>query len=399
MANIKIKFRPSTVEGKEGTLYYQVIHDRKVRQISTGYRVFPGEWDAGLSDSAAAASRRYHLRKVREGMETDLRCLREVIRRLEESAVPYDADRIVRIFRSGGSGLTFFPFMQRIIHRLQELHHDRTAETYHAAYRSLLSFRGNEQLPFGEVSPDLMLRYENHLRQRGLSKNTTSFYMRILRAVFNRAVEEGLVPQCHPFRHVYTGVDKTVKRAVSLPVIRRLKALDLSRKPHLDLARDLFLFSFYTRGMSFVDMAYLRQSDRSGNMLVYRRRKTGQRLLVRWEPCMQAIVDKYASRSSCGHLLPILDSGAATSRRAYLNALSRTNRNLHLLGALLRLDAPLTMYVARHSWASIARHKNIPLSVISEGMGHDSEHTTQIYLASLDNRVVDGANRKIIGSL
>ena len=60
---------------------------------------------------------------------------------------------------------------------------------------------------------------------------------------------------------------------------------------------------------------------------------------------------------------------------------------------------PLTMYVARHSWASAAKAKGIPVSVISEGMGHDSESTTQIYLASLDTSIVDSANSIILNSL
>lgn len=143
---------------------------------------------------------------------------------------------------------------------------------------------------FGELSSDLLMEYEAYLKNRGNSPNTISFYMRILKAVYNRAVENGLTGQRNLFKSVYTGVEKTLKRAIHLNDIRRIKRLDLSLKPHLDFARDMFLFYFYTRGMSFVDMAYLKKGDIANGILTYRRKKTGQQLFIRWEKCMQEII-------------------------------------------------------------------------------------------------------------
>lgn len=400
MANVKVKFRPSKVEGKEGNVYYQVIHNRTVRHITTGYRLYPNEWHEALSDSGPGdGCRATHLLAVRGQIAHDMRRFREVIWQLEESRRVFDVDMILRDYRQKQSAVTFFSYMQTVIRQLREMGRERTTETYHAAYNSLCRFCGHEQLPFEALTQELMLRYEAFLKQRGVSKNTISFYMRILRAVYNRAVEEGLVQQSHPFRRVYTGIGKTVKRALPLDDIRRLKRLDLSGSPHLDIARDFFLFSFYTRGMSFIDMAYLQESNLKGKVLVYSRRKTGQQLFIHWEPCMQAIVDKYAGATPGNYLLPILWGNHDHIRRCYINALCRVNRNLRILGQSLQLSIPLTMYVARHSWASAARNKNIPLSVISEGMGHDSEKTTQIYLASLDSNVVDQANCQILSCI
>ena len=142
---------------------------------------------------------------------------------------------------------------------------------------------------FGELNSDLLMEYEAYLKNRGNSPNTISFYMSILKAVYNRAVENGLTGQ-NLFKSVYTGVEKTLKRAIHLNDIRRIKRLDLSLKPHLDFARDMFLFYFYTRGMSFVDMAYLKKGDIANGILTYRRKKTGQQLFIRWEKCMQEII-------------------------------------------------------------------------------------------------------------
>ena len=223
--------------------------------------------------------------------------------------------------------------------------------------------------------------------------------MRILRAVYNRAVEKGLMKQKHPFKHVYTGIDKTVKRAVSLKAIKRIKELDLTLKPHWDYARDMFLFSFYTRGMSFIDMAYLKKADLKNGVLIYRRRKTSQQLSIRWEKCMAEIVTKYEGRSAMQYLLPIITNPLTDDRIQYRNALCRINVALKEVARLANLSTPLTMYCGRHSWASVAKSKNIPLSVISEGMGHDSEETTRIYLASLDSNIIDKANSLILKEL
>lgn len=166
----------------------------------------------------------------------------------------------------------------------------------------------------------------------------------------------------------------------------------------MDYARDLFMFSFYTRGMSFVDMAYLKKKDLQNGILVYRRRKTGQQLSVKWERPMQEIVDRYDTGNT-PYLLPVIRDMASDTRRQYLSAAHLTNAKLKMLGEQLGLAITLTTYVARHAWASIARSKNIPVSTISEAMGHDSESTTLIYLASLDTSQVDKANTLILNSL
>ena len=140
-----------------------------------------------------------------------------------------------------------------------------------------------------DLDSDMMMAYEAYLKNNGVSPNSSSFYMRNLRAVYNRAVEKELTSQRFPFKHVYTGVDKTVKRAVPLKVIKRIKEMDFSMNPTFDFARDMFLMSFYTRGMSFVDMAYLRKKDLQNGVLSYRRRKTGQQLFVKWEKLIRNI--------------------------------------------------------------------------------------------------------------
>ncbi|MZK05319.1 tyrosine-type recombinase/integrase, partial [Enterobacter hormaechei] len=259
-------------------------------------------------------------------------------------------------------------------------------------------FRRDVEVPWDEVDSDLMIEYETYLKSRGVCPNTSSYYMRGLRAIYNRAVEKGMTVQRDPFKYVYTGIGKTVKRAVPLKVIRRIRDMDLALFPAMDFARDIFMFSFYTRGMSFIDMAYLKKKDLQNGILSYRRQKTGQQLFVKWEKPMQEIVDKYDTVST-PYLLPVIKDMNADARRQYKNAAHLVNDKLKKLGVRLGLDIPLTSYVARHGWASIARSRNIPLATISEAMGHDSEKTTRIYLASLDTSSVDKANSQILKAL
>lgn len=294
---------------------------------------------------------------------------------------------------------TFFVFMEDVSVNLKTLGKIRTSETYKSSLDSFRKFRKGKDLTFRKFNHEIMIEYEAYLKARGISKNTSSFYMRTLRAVYNRAVNKGLTLQKYPFKYVYTGIDKTRKRAVSVQIMKQIKSLDLSSEWKLDFARDMFLFSFYTRGMSFVDMSYLRRKDLSNGILTYRRHKTGQLLHIKWEACMQEIVNKYKNEQST-FLLPIVNTNEVEEqRKQYIYSSHNINRCLKKIGAMLGLSLPLTMYVARHSWASIAKQKNIPLSVISDGLGHDSELTTRIYLSSLDNVEIDKANRMILNLL
>lgn len=403
MASVRVKFRPSSVSGKEGNIYYQVIHNRVVCPIRTDYRIFESEWDDGASTlsypTPVHAERRNYLQSVENHIEWDIKRLKIIIALFDRRHECYTTDDIVTKFSRQANEQSLFTFMQEAIGQLKRLNRIRTSETYAATLSSFIKFREGQDILLCEIDSDTMMLYEAWLKGKGVCPNTISFYMRILRAVYNRAVEKELVEQKHPFKHVYTGIDKTVKRAVPLKAIKRIKELDLRLKPHLDYARDLFLFSFYTRGMSFIDLAYLKKSDLQNGFLTYRRRKTNQQLTVKWEKCMAEIVAKYNDCSTTQYLLPIITNPLVDERKQYRNAIYRVNTALKEVARLVNLSIPLTMYCARHGWASVAKSKNIPLSVISEGMGHDSEETTRIYLASLDSYVIDQANSLILKGL
>ena len=350
MASVKIKFRTSTVEGGQGTIFYQVIHNRVARQVKTGYRIYESEWNGSLSEIVMPRfdeTRKACLSEIRDKVASDIRKFQRIIASLERSCNPYTSDDVVSAFLSLNPQNSFFTFMEEVIGNLKKLDKVRTVEAYTTTLNSFRRFREERDVPLDMVDSDMVLAYEAYLKANGVSPNSSSFYMRNLRAVYNRAVEKELTPQRFPFKHVYTGVDKTIKRAMPLKVIKKIKEMDLELNPSADFARDMFLFSFYTRGMSFVDMAYLRKKDLANGILSYRRRKTGQQLFIKWEKCMQEIVDKYDTESSI-YLLPIIKPYSKTDERTqYIYAGHNINRSLKAIGKELGLSLPLTMYTSR----------------------------------------------------
>ena len=400
MASIKVKFRPSTVADHEGTIYYQIIHERKVRQLLSDYKVFSTEWDESRSmvTTTQKSERKSFILSIRERIRWDVERLTKIDRKLDANGLSYTADDVIDEFNRYADEYSLFNYMESIIAKLKQNGKVRTSETYKSTLNSFKKFREDEDIMLDCLTSEIMEAYEAWHHKRGVAPNTISFYTRILRAVYNRAVEDDIIENRNPFRKVYTGVDKTVKRALPLPVIKKIKALDLSLNASLDFARDMFLMSFFLRGMSFIDMAFLKKTDLKNGYVTYRRRKTGQQLIIEWTKEMQMILDKYPENES-EYLLPIIRNPGTNERCTYRNVGYNINHNLKTIAGMVGVTIPLTLYVARHSWASAAKAKGIPLSVISEGMGHDSETTTQIYLASLDTSVVDKANSLILKSL
>ena len=275
-----------------------------------------------------------------------------------------------------------------------------TSKNYLRTLTRFSDFLGSRRLTLKQFDESTVLAFNAYLEKRGVVRNTISFYMRILKAVYNRAVKEGLVTQCNPFENVYTGIDRTRKRSIDERYIVRLKRLELRGHTRLELARDLFLFSFYTRGMPFVDMAYLTRRDICDGMISYTRHKTKQRLMVRVEPCMVEIIDRYSSKKSSPYLFPIIRSDDPAEAYAQCrSAIGYYNRLLKQLGEMIGLKTPLTSYTSRHTWATSALNHCVSVSVISAAMGHASESVTRIYLDSINHSIIDRANADLLNSV
>ena len=400
MATIKLKFRASSVSETEGTLYYQVIHKRSVKWISTGHYIYPSEWN-GLEDTLIIPcneDRKAELLLMKSTIDWELRQRKEVIRKLEDTDKGFSLNELCEEFDRLPSCKTVFAFLQEQVTRQERMQRYGTAMTYSNAYQRFKEFRADADLTFDQLTPDMIEEYEAWLTNRGLMQNTIRFYLRTLHTLLYKATDKGLLSDDKKlFSRVRLAYVPTTKRAISAEEVRAIQQLELPPSGILAFARDLFMFSFYTRGMSFVDIAYLKKKDLKNGLLSYCRKKTNQQITIAWEQELQEIVDRYSVQTEGSpYMLPIIKNMDETEYVQYKRVQENVNRALGRIGTRLGLKQPLTMYVARHSWASIARDMDISVSVISEGMGHQSCKTTQIYLDTLDTSKINEANRSII---
>lgn len=396
MTTIKVKLRLSSVKGRAGTIFYQVTHRRATKQITTNIQLQPNEWDATREQVAASIADKSI---IQNRIDSDTALLKRIVKDLEKSDVNYSVGDVVNRYKSSECHVSVLDFMQNQIRLMRNANRLGTALNYEKTIKNFAEFLGGVNLPFSAMTEQLIADYNAFLVQRGMVRNSISFYMRIMRAVYNKAVRQKLVEQSHPFTEVYTGIDRTRKRAVSESVISQLYKLKLTEDTPLALARDIFIFSYCTRGMAFVDIAYLKKENIQNGVICYARRKTGQLLSVRIEPSIQRIIDRYSSALS-PYVFPILTStDTKEAYEEYQVAINNHNRLLRRLSKMLPAGCKLTSYTSRHSWATAARNHNVPISVISAGMGHTSELTTQIYLTMLENSVIDDANQGLIRSL
>lgn len=278
MITIKVKFRESTIKKKKGTIYYLLTRNKEYREITTPYKIHSHEWNdkrSLIAISNAEYQRRYELQLIENSIIRDIRHLQHIL--TSENNI----DTIIKLFKKIQGESLLSVFSKSVTNDLYIKNQPRTAKSYIASVKSFLRFRNGVDISFEELTPKLISDYERYLKEQQICNNTISFYMRNLRAIYNRAVEESYTEQKHPFKKVFVGNDKTIKRAIDEDVISRLKTLDLSSKPRLAFSRDMFMFSFYARGMAFIDLAYLTKENIQGEYIIYRRHKTGQELSIK----------------------------------------------------------------------------------------------------------------------
>ena len=295
---------------------------------------------------------------------------------------------------------------QQVINKLSERRAKSTIDNYQTALRSLLTYAG-KGVRVSDIDATMMEGYQRWLQLRGVGRNTSSCYMRSLRALLHHIAPEENYEKI--FKHIFTGNEKTKKRAITMEEIKRLgsphpasphwgRSKELRKNTALEMARDFFLFSFCALGMPFVDLAFLKQSQVKDGYIEYRRHKTGQHIRVKIEPPMQHIINRYARKDS-PYLFPILtNNNPKQVMREYERKRSKYNRLLNQL-AQKTIIPHLTSYVARHSWASIAYSLDVALPIISKAMGHTSTQTTLTYIREINDYRIDEANKGIISPL
>lgn len=299
--------------------------------------------------------------------------------------------------------LNVLTFMKEVADGLQMGGNFGTAHVYRSSLNAVIAYCGGEDFTFNEITPEWLKGFEIHLRKRKCSWNTVSTYMRILRAVYNRAVDNNeakYIPRL--FRYVYTGTRAEHQRALETGDVEKIFAgliLLSGVNPAMQRARHFFILMFLMRGMPFVDLAYLRKSDLHGNVITYRRRKTGRPLSVTLTNEAMRIVRMYMNQDvHSPYLFSFLRSSEGTMEayREYQLALRSFNRQLLILGEFLGIPNRLSSYITRHTWATTAYYCEVHPGIISQAMGHSSITVTETYLKPFQNKKIDEANKLII---
>jgi site-specific recombinase XerD len=398
MASIKVHLNTYRAT-KNGTypLVFQIIHKRRKRVLYSSYHLCSDSFDEKKKQVVNRRGLRVpHADEINNYIVSTVRNLESTLSLLEEQERDFSVSDIVELYNSSKDNSFVLVYMRNLISGLKQEGKMGTANAYQSTLNRLIRFLGEDKyFCFSEITVKWLNKFISWLHKANLKANTVNFYLRILRAVYNRALNEGIsgVNPLSAFRKISFGSVKTMKRAIGSDSINRIVNAKVDYDRRLELSRDLFLFSFYSRGMSFVDMAFLKYSNISDGTIYYLRSKTKQPIQVKVVEPLQELIEKYHNEGE--YVLPILNSGSKSLYNQYRSGLRRYNNNLKSLSCALHIKTPLTSYVARHSWATLARNSGIPVSVISEGLGHSTEKITYTYLTALDPSVIDSANEMI----
>jgi integrase len=332
-----------------------------------------------------------------------------VIRELEREGT-YTVDKLMSRYRSVMTGNTMMAFTEKLATELEQAGYGRTAKAYRTAAARLQRFNSDKDINPEHFTAALLTDFQATLKAEGRSMNTISFYMRTLRAIYHKAIAEGRIARRaeSPFSGVYTGVATTRKLALTQGELALLSTYDPTNTSndasgeretlpeHLGEALAMFLFCYHARGMSFVDMAFLKKSDYRGNTIRYRRHKTGQAIELSVVPAMKRIMDWFApATAGSKYLFPVITDPDKDPVLQYESGIRLQNQRLKKIAKVCGIHKRFSTHAARHSWATVAKNAGLPLAVISEGLGHTNQHTTEIYLASLERSVLDHASKVV----
>jgi len=278
------------------------------------------------------------------------------------------------------------------------------AATYRNTARVLRRFTEGRELPFADLTAAKLDAFDQHLREAGCTGGGVSVYMRTLRAVVGKAIKAGLMHRDqYPFETKLSSgyaianlSSENNPRPISDADMDKLKGFPFHVHPHLAEAVRLFLFSYYSGGMNFADIARLKPSDLKEGRIVYKRQKTKRKgrdaeLSFKVSDAVAEILTAFSGHGG-PYLFPILNDTHETEKQRKTRidkCLKRVNRELKEVAGVLGLETNLTTYVARHTFATTLNWKDVSVEVISQRMGHKSIATTRAYLKRLPNKVLD----------
>lgn len=384
---------------KDGSypLIMRVTHFRKTTSIPTGISVKKEYWDEKKRQIKKGFDGVSSVNRLNNQLAKKKAEAMDVITALDEKGeLPTlsVAQLKARISRQNNND-TLFNFSASLITDFEEAKRFGTALSYKDTIRAIKKFTKDRDLTFPQITYTWLTQFEKNYIAKGNSYNALGVYMRTLRAIFNKAIKSGIVEKSYyPFDQYRIKTEKTRKRAVSLEMIQRILALKLKPKDELFHARNYFLASYMMYGMNFADMAQLKMSNIMGDRILYKRQKTGKPYDVKITDKLSTILSYYTKRKRKNDFIfPIVKREAPEDQyKDMMWARKNYNKALKEIAQKCDIEKTLTSYVSRHSFATEALLKNVPVTAISAMLGHSSLSTTEVYLKGLPNDVLDDYN-------
>jgi integrase/recombinase XerD len=408
MATLKIMLDPRTPTKADGTrsIVLRVTDRSKRNYLPLGMSVDPKNWNAAESKLKKAHDP-IRFKEYNHNLNTFIADGELILSDFAAKKIPFSFAHFKTEFLIPKDPPGVFEFFDKTIANLKEKNKVGNAQVYQHAKNAISKYCTREEIDFHEVSRSFLEGFESYLIKEGCTGNTIHHYMRTFRALFYRAVETGYAkPEINPFYNNYTRqgykfshlLKATSKRALSAEDLKKLIKYKPSPMSKEEDAMLIFLFSYYAWGMNVTDIAKLRwDKNIQGNYIVYARTKTRFTKSFRIpiiEPLKEilAVCKEYSPK---GYVFPILSDSIKDLSKQYtrIKTVTRdTNKILKDIGTSLKIETPITTYVARHSFASVLKRQGTAASIIKEMMGHTKEETTEIYLKNFENETLANAS-------
>jgi site-specific recombinase XerD len=329
---------------------------------------------------------------------------KEILINLESENKRFSFDEFEKRFIGSNDKMDVIGYFDETIQRLTKSGKIGNSYAYKDAKNVLLKYIDKKKIEFADVDYKCLNKISEKLLENQVKPSSISVYFRTIRALFNKAIKEGHCNEKnYPFdQYKISGLStETVRRAIDIEKIKAINRIQSEPFSNLWNAKNYFMLSFFTMGMNFTDIAYLKYSNIEEDRIVYFRAKTGKPYSIKiLEPALE-IIKKYNS-SGDEYIFPILSLDDNTPQKQKVkikNQLKTVNKQLKIIAKEINFNSILTFYVARHSWATSLKRSGVSTSIISEGFKHDSEKTTQIYLDSFENKTLDDANLTVLENM
>lgn len=387
---------------KNGTypLKLLIVVGRDPFRLPLGYSLYAKDWSERGQKVKASCKTLGSTTRINALLQQEKSKVMNALTKLESEGrlETFTTVELKQYLKSDQTDLMTIKFGEHIVNELKEAHKHGNARVYDTMLRSIKDFTKGKDIPMKKISYAWLKKYETWYYKKGNTVNGLAFNLRTLHALFNRAIKRKLISgDYYPFKEYKINHEKTRKRAISQADIQKIKSF-IPTTERQARAKDYFMISFYLMGASFVDIAYLKISDIVNGRIEYKRKKTGKLHSIPVSLPLKALLGKYMDgKGKDDFIFNVIKSNDPQMQIINVrDEMRRYNRSLKEIGVLCGIDANLTSYVSRHSYATIAKYKGVPTAIISEALGHSSEEVTQIYLDSFENAVLDKYHEIII---